>query len=531
MSFLTPTTHDNVRLLSTYIYYRLALGLILGSIHWAGLSKDVFGYAHPSLFSNIALFYIIICSLSLVLYWRKALTAYSVHLLGVIAFDFVALVAMIYASGNLTGGLGYLLLIPMAVGSTFLKGQASIGLAAFGSILVLVMSLLSINDGNSDGRGFFAAGITGIALFVTATAFRIFSDKVQSSEDTAKKQTEQASYLQLISQRIVETMRTGIIVVDRDLRIQLINNAAALMLTVNNKFEGVKGIPAISENLNSWKDSGIIPSPFTLTLDGSQTIKVSFAYLNDERFPSIMLFVEDMQRLGQEAQQLKLASLGRLTASIAHEVRNPLGAISHASQLLEESSNIDTQDKKLLEIIHNHSKRINFIINNILNFSRRKNADPEVIKLNQWLHDFKQEYLQHHEGEIEIIAKQRNIIAKIDSTHLHQILTNLVENGMRYSLKKTKRAIIQIAIDVQSKTHRPTIDITDYGDGIAEEDTQRIFEPFYTTEVTGSGLGLYLCKELSEANQANLSYYYDKKNETSIFKLVLAHPQRRIELQ
>lgn len=531
MSFLNPTTHDNVRLLGTYIYYRLALGLILGSMHWTGLSQDVFGYASPRLFTDIAIFYIIVCCVSLVLYWRKTLKPYSVHLLGVLAFDFVALVAMIYASGNLTGGLGYLLLIPMAVGSTFLKGQISIGLAAFGTILVLGMSLLSINSGSGDGRGFFAAGITGVALFVTAIAFRIFSDKVQTSEDTAKKQTEQASYLQLISQRIVETMRTGIIVVDRDLRIQLINNSAALMLTVNNKFEGVKGIPSISEHLSLWKDDGIIPTPFTLTLDDNQTIKVSFAHLNDTRFPSIMLFIEDMQRVGQEAQQLKLASLGRLTASIAHEIRNPLGAISHASQLLEESSNIDKEDQKLLEIIHNHSKRINFIINNILDFSRRKNADPETINLNQWVHDFKNEYLQHHSGDIEIIPRQRNIYAKIDSTHLHQIITNLVENGMRYSLQKTKRAIIQMVLDVEKKTHRPTIEVIDYGNGIDEEDIHHIFEPFYTTEVTGSGLGLYLCKELSEANQANLSYYYDQQNTTSVFKLVLAHPQRRIELQ
>jgi len=370
-----------------------------------------------------------------------------------------------------------------------------------------------------------------VALFVTAIAFNIFSEKVKISEDTAKKQTEQASYLQLISQRIVETMRTGIIVVDRDLRIQLINNAAALMLTVGNKFEGVKGIPSIYEHLYTWKEDGVLPSPFTLTLADNQTIKVSFANLNDSRFPSIMLFIDDMQRLGQEAQQLKLASLGRLTASIAHEVRNPLGAISHASQLLEESDNIKDEDQKLLTIIHNHSQRINFIINNILDFSRRKNADPETINLSHWLDDFKNEYLQHHSGSIEIITKKRNVFAKIDSTHLHQIITNLVENGMRYSLQKTEREVIQLAIDVQEKTHRPSVEVIDYGNGIDSEKIPHIFEPFYTTEITGSGLGLYLCKELSEANQANLSYYYDQKNKTSVFKLILAHPQRRIELQ
>ncbi len=531
MSFLSPTTHDNLRLLGTYVYYRLGLGLILGSMHWTGLSKDVFGYVYPDLFSNAVLFYIIICSISLILYWANTIKAYSTHLVALLVFDFAALVTLIYASGNLSGGLGYLLLIPMAVGSTFLRSQASVGLAAFGTLLVLGMSLFAINANDADGRDFFSAGITGVALFVTAIAFRIFSKKVQDSEDTAKKQTEQADYLQLISQRIVETMRTGIVVVDLNLRIQLINNAAALMLTVNNKFDGVKGIQAVHDALENWQKDGIIPSPITLTLADNQTIKISFAYLNDNRFPSIMLFIEDMQRLGQEAQQLKLASLGRLTASIAHEIRNPLGAISHASQLLEESSDIQEDDKKLLTIIHNHSQRINFIINNILDFSRRKNASPAIININQWSKDFKAEYLQHHSGDIEIIERKRNVLAKIDSTHLHQIISNLAENGMRYSLKKTGRAIIQVIIDTQEKDHRPIMEIIDYGEGIDDKGREHIFEPFYTTEVTGSGLGLYLCKELSEANQANLSYYYDTQNSYSVFKLILSHSQRRIELQ
>ncbi len=531
MSFLTPTTNDTHRLLGIYIYYRLGLGLMLGIMHWTGLSKDVFGYARPELFTDISLLYITICTLSLMLYWANTLKAYTTHLLALLVFDFIALVIMIYASGNLTGGLGYLLLIPMAVGSTFLRGQANIGLAAFGTILVLVMSLVMINNGTGDGRSFFAAGITGVSLFVTAIAFRIFSEKVQVSQDAAQKQTDQANYLQLISQRIVETMRTGIIVVDQDLRIKLINHAAASLLTTNDKFEGVVRVTPIYDRLQIWQEDGVTPSSFTFTLSHNQSVKVSFAPLDDSLFPSMMLFVEDMQRLGQEAQQLKLASLGRLTASIAHEIRNPLGAISHAGQLLNESKNISENDHALLDIIHNHSQRINFIINNILDFSRRKSANPEMVDLNQWLIDFKAEYLQHHDGIIDIINKKPEIQAKIDPNHLYQIITNLVDNGIRYSKQAKGQSIVQICTNIQQKDQRPYIEVIDYGEGISTEKLDHIFEPFYTTEVTGSGLGLYLCKELSEANQANLSYRYDEANKNSVFRLVLSHPQRRIELQ
>ena len=529
--FFRPTTNDTERLLSVYIYYRLSLGLMLGTMHWTEFSKNAFGDVYPQLFTYVSIFYIGQCALSLFLYWGKILRPQTSHLLSLLIFDFISLVIMIYSSGNLSGGLGYLLLIPMAVGSTFLQGQTNIALAAFATLLVLAISLINIHTGIGNNREFFSAGITGVSLFVTAIAFRVFSEKVQTSQQAAKKQTEQANYLQLISQRIVENMRTGIIVVDRDLHIQLINNAAVILLTVNKRFEGINTIEPIYQYLEQWKNEGIIPSQLRFTLTNNQSLKISFATLEDHSFPSLMLFVEDTQKLNQEAQQLKLASLGRLTASIAHEIRNPLGAISHASQLLDESSTINEEDKNLLDIIYNNSQRINFIINNILEFSRRKHADPIVINVNQWITDFKKEYLQHHSGNIDIAAAHQEILAKVDPNHLYQIISNLTDNGLRYSKKSTQREQLQFSINNRAKDNRPYIEVINFGEGIPESDRDKIFEPFFTTEVTGSGLGLYLCKELSEANQANLNYLYDSEKKCSVFTLTLSHPQRKIELQ
>lgn len=531
MPFITPDNTDNRRLLGVYIYYRLSLGLLLGILHWTGLSQEVFGSARPTLFTNVAVLYIAACVLSLLLYWANLLTTKTVHLLAILIIDFVGLVVLIYASDNLNDGLGYLLLIPMAVASTFLHNRLSIGLAAFATLLVLGMSLLNISSGWGDSSSFFAAGITGVSLFITAIAFNLSAEKIQSSEQTARQQTQQANYLQIISQRIVETMRTGIIVVDNHLRIQLINNAAAQLLTVNNRFEGIDKIDAIYQRLSQWQNDGVIPAGFDFNLENNQIVKVSFATLEEAQFPSIMLFIEDMQRLNQEAQQLKLASLGRLTASIAHEIRNPLGAISHAEQLLSESNSIVANDKKLLSIIHNHSQRINFIITNILEFSRRKRADPQVIHVNQWLRDFKHEFLQHRTGNIDIIDEQRDVHAKVDTNHLYQIINNLLDNGMRYSNAHIQEEKMTLKVNVRTMDQRPYIDIIDYGKGIPSDKRHHIFEPFYTTEDTGSGLGLYLCKELSEANQANLSYSYDIHKTVSIFRLVLAHPKRKIELE
>ena len=528
--FLDAPHSDPLRLIRTYMNYRIGLGVMLWIMHYTGLSEDVFGSTSPVLFTYVSIIYIIVCLLSLISIKSNAFMPDRAHLLTILICDVIALVLMIYASGNLTGGLGYLLLIPMAMGATFIKNQAY-ALAAFGSLLVLIMTFISIEQGSASNQSLFSAGLTGVSLFVITVTVRIFSERIKVSQDTVKKQEQETQYSQLISQHIVETMRTGIIVVNTNLVIQLINRAATVLLTKDNTFDNLSDIVVLYEKLFYWKTHNAIPTAVMFESVNNNTIRASFAALEDERVSSIIIFIEDMQQLRQEAQQLKLASLGRLTASIAHEIRNPLGAISHASQLLNESTIIDKNDHKLLDIIHNHSQRISFIINNILNFSRRDNAAPEIININDWLQKFKREYLeQHNDAIITIAIKNKNIQTIIDPNHLYQIITNLVDNGLRYNQRNTGKKKVTLHVRLQEKNQCPVIDVIDNGLGIKASDIHKIFEPFYTTDAMGSGLGLYLCRELSEANQANLRYSYNTVKKQCIFSLILAHHKRRIIL-
>jgi len=222
---------------------------------------------------------------------------------------------MIYASGGINSGLGYLLLIPMAIGSVFLRGQANIGLAAFGTILVLTISLLNTLDNDGNSQSVFTAGITGVLLFVTAISLRLLSEKVQTSQYAVKQQAEHTDYLHRLGQRIVETMHTGIVVVDKELNVQLMNNSAKSLLTHQSAFHSVKQIKPLYQNLQKWQEDGVIPTTSMVNLGINHDIKISFANLSDNRLTSIMLFIEDTRRANQEAQQLKLASLGRLTRS------------------------------------------------------------------------------------------------------------------------------------------------------------------------------------------------------------------------
>jgi two-component system sensor histidine kinase PilS (NtrC family) len=215
--------------------------------------------------------------------------------------------------------------------------------------------------------------------------------------------------------------------------------------------------------------------------------------------------MEDAAMMRQKAQHLKLASLGQLTASIAHEIRNPLGAISHAAQLLEESDQLDDADKRLIEIIDKHSQRVDTIIENILHLSRRKPVQPQRIELKYWLKDFITEFCESEKASADafnLTIAENTEAVHMDPAHLHQVVWNLCKNGLRHAGSPA-----QLMLRVPDKEGQLTrLDIIDNGSGIPADKAGQIFEPFFTTESTGTGLGLYLARELCEINHCHLSY-------------------------
>ena len=344
-------------------------------------------------------------------------------------------------------------------------------------------------------------------------------------------------------------MRTGILVLNKNLDIELCNQAALKLLGITHETTEklrLDQFPELYKKHQSWQRNSNDHSPY-LKIDSDTTTeaKVNFAHLEPGNTSNVLIFMEDVRSLNQQAQQLKLASLGRLTASIAHEIRNPLGAISHASQLLEESDVLQPSDHRLLDIINNHSKRVNQIIENILQLSRRRGAKPAQINLQQWIPafvaDYKSSKSNGHELSIAVVEKNigdshadfdyddvstiTQLDAKFDTSQLQQVLTNLFDNGIRYRTPQTGRPDLRVEIGLDTTQQQPYIRVIDYGAGISDENIKHLFEPFFTTENTGSGLGLYICKELCEANQAIISYKRNDKGE-SCFHLQLAHPEK-----
>jgi len=243
----------------------------------------------------------------------------------------------------------------------------------------------------------------------------------------------------------------------------------------------------------------------------------------------ILIFLDDVSMLRQRAQQLKLASLGRLTASIAHEVRNPLGAISHAGQLLSESTSISPDDIRFTKIILDHSQRVNNIIENIMSISRRKQTEPVGIDLRSWLENFIKEFEAGQKldtGAISLHNTVDKINAWMDPGQLHQVLWNIIENGIRYS---RGIPLIELKYSIREETQRPFIDVIDHGPGIQAEIEEQLFEPFFTTNSKGAGLGLYIARELCEANQATLSLHRNT-SDGCCFRINFTHPDKQHNL-
>jgi len=232
-----------------------------------------------------------------------------------------------------------------------------------------------------------------------------------------------------------------------------------------------------------------------------------FAAIGEDRHSGSLVFLEVMSILRRQAQQLKMEALARLTASIAHEIRNPLGAISNAAQLLGESIHGDTQENRLVKIIEDQSRRMNVIIQNVTQLSRRDRINPVRLTLDPWIDEF----ILHY-GESTLVPKEaftcvslKGITVCVDPDQLYQIVSNLCQNALRASPPFSGTPVIKFQAAEDAEGH-PALDVIDWGHGVKPDIVEHIFDPFFTTTAKGTGLGLYIARELCEGNGGSLNY-------------------------
>ena len=362
----------------------------------------------------------------------------------------------------------------------------------------------------------------GIAFFATAFLAYILAKRAKISEALAKHRGMHLKYLSELNAQIVQHIQSGIIVVDGAGRIRLFNDAAQKLLGLEEQPIGrtlMFVVPELAKQMKKQQEGYSKAAQLFHPPAGEVDMIATFTELRRVDSIGTLIVLEDATLLAERAQQLKLASLGRLTASIAHEIRNPLGAISHAGQLLAESELTDS-DKRLTKIIFDQSQRMNMIIENILQLSRRETVFTQCFNLCEWLKSFVEEFVLQHglkPKDIIIKSQDKSLVACFDPVQLHQVVGNLCENGLRYSQGSP---LLELSTGIHKESSRPYLSVRDRGTGIREKVAAHIFEPFFTTEAKGVGLGLYISREICEANKASL-HLIENENTGCCFRIHL----------
>ncbi|MBL6986651.1 MAG: HAMP domain-containing histidine kinase [Methylobacter sp.] len=512
-------------LLKVFLGYRLVLAGLFVILFYSETNSSLLGAYDSKLFTYSSQSYLIISILSgICIFWR--LTSYTTQAQLLIITDILILTLIMHASGGVNSGMGALLAVSIAAGGLLIGGRCAMFFAALASLAVLAEQIFADYMHSFNSTSYANAGMLGAAFFTISLLSYILAKRSEQILQLADQQKRTITKLEDLNKYIIQHLQSGIIITNKQQTIQMANESALRLVNLAVLPVNLGDISSyLSQAFQTWladPEQNLV----LLQLPNQSQIHSRFMPLPTETEVFYMIILEDIALYNQQVQQSKLVSLGRLTASIAHEIRNPLGAISHAGQLLSENPLLSVQDKRLAEIIQTHSVRVNHIIEDILQLSRRTDSRREKVYLKPWLDNYLKNFTLEHSVEIDAFTLSypaEAVCVLMDTGHLRQIMDNLCRNALKYG-KPELGPIILRAFSVQD-TH--CIAIIDNGSGISNEYQNHLFEPFFTTSSSGTGLGLYISRELAELNQAKLSYYLTDDNR-SCFRLCLLNAEQTL---
>jgi two-component system sensor histidine kinase PilS (NtrC family) len=512
-------------LLKVFLTYRLILAGVFVALFYSYTDSSLLGTYNNKLFAYSSQCYLVLSIISgICIIWR--LTGYTTQAQLLIFTDILILTLLMHASGGIGSGMGTLLAVSIAAGGLLIGGRCAVVFAAMASLAVLTEQFVANYAHSFNSTSYANAGMLGAAFFTIALLSYVLAKRSEQIFQLADQQKQTIIKLEDLNKYIIQHLQSGIIIADKQQAIQMANQSAlrlANLAKVPTKLGDISTY--LSEAFQIWL-SDPEQNLVLLQLPNQSEIHSRFMPLPTGNDFFYMIILEDIALYNQQVQQSKLASLGRLTASIAHEIRNPLGAISHAGQLLSENPLLSIQDQRLTEIIRTHSIRVNYIIEDILQLSRRTDSRREKIDLKPWLDNYLKNFTLEHSVDIDAFKPScpiESLCALIDPGHLRQIMDNLCRNALKYGKPEAGPIILRVFAIRQS----PCIEVIDNGSGISRKHLLHLFEPFFTTSSSGTGLGLYISKELAELNQAKLSYYLTADNR-SCFRLCLLNAEQTI---
>ena len=526
-----PVAAQNWNIVKYFNFYRLAIAALALLIALTVGSLPPFGETSPPLFRAVSVIYFVLSLLALeTIRRRKPDFETQVSVLGFV--DITLLTVLVHASGGVTSGLGLLLVVAIGGTSLMLGRRMTVFYASLATIAIMLEhSWGLITDGVASAetvQSYPQVGLLGVALFATAFLSYTLADRLRATEAIAERRGRDIANLAHINDLIIQRMQSGVLACDAAGAVRFMNQAAQKYLgarPANGKKITLSDLsPDLAIQLFQWQ--GNDPTQRTrrlLTTRTNYTLLPRFVPLGAGKEAGTLVFLEDMAALKQQAQQLKMAALARLTASIAHEIRNPLGALTNAAQLLGESITEENEAKRLTKIIEEQGRRMNIIVQNVTQLSRRDRSNPTRLDLNAWISDFVTQYTETSRLPVGVFAKvgAPGVEGYFDPDQFSQVIGNLCQNALRHSPPFTGTPLIKLQTGRDAEG-RPYIDVIDWGSGVPASIVDHIFDPFFTTTPKGTGLGLYIARELCEGNGASVDYYPGEGGVGSRFRVTVA---------
>lgn len=488
--------------------YRLitAVGIVIATtlLHFSN-----FGTYFPILFQSVAFGYVFFCCISIALAKLRR-PNFNWQLAFLIGTDILFICIMIFTSGGIKSGLGVLLMVSLAGAGLISRGNLALFFASIASIGLLLQETYSVLNIANHQAQYMQIGILCMGYFAVSWMAHRLATYAIANEQLAAQRGIDLEKMSKINQLVIQDLQDGVLVVDSNGEIIQRNLFAEHLFGLSSPSTTaafpklIDHIPALATRLAAWYSNKKTEFDLLRLPPNNVLVRTRFVPIKENNPAGAVIFLEDMSHIQAQVQQLKLAALGRLTANIAHEIRNPLSAISHAAELLEEEQNANSARPRLINIIRDNTQRLNKIVQDVLQLNRRDITKSENISIENFLHSFIADFCLTEKIDRDTFVLEINgkSIIVFDRGHLNQILWNLCRNAWRYC--RRKKGSIQLRLANWTNEKSIMLDIIDDGSGVSPNQLKQLFEPFYTTASSGTGLGLYIARELCEANHASL---------------------------
>jgi len=509
---LTPFESDERRPESFWIslkyfnFYRMAVAVLLfgatfvydGTLNLGSRSLELFRYVSVGYLFLGGIFHVI---------QRGLRERFNFQLSTHVFADIAAITLLMNASGGVSSGLGVMVLVSLTGAALVAPRRLTYLYAAIAAIALLLEQTYWVLVHDISTANYLQPGLLAIGYFASAGVTGWLAQRVAANERLARRRGRELGMQMRINQLVIEELHDGVMVLDGRGRIVQHNPQAKRLLGTDSLVGAdiTDVLPGMARTWREWSSASRAQESVSRDVETrGKGIRARLLDAGTEAASFSVLFLEDITRSREQAQQLKLASLGRMTANIAHEIRNPLAAISHAAELAAEDK-LGEDRVRLTRIINDNARRLERLVSDVLQLNRRDRVSLERIPLQGWLQSFIEEFVANESVPQERFALEATAEATIsfDRDHLRQVMWNLVRNALRHAGPGPGgvRVVLKTTLARQVE-----LSVIDNGPGVPASAQGQLFEPFFTTDSKGTGLGLYLARELCAANRAVLEY-------------------------